>query len=154
MTGRALNKLRPSSVITDNIDMIIDGFVDYYGEDRREEITNTIKNALILKVITNWDLSIGIHAVKSALAEEFLGGETGDDFPIDLDELYESLNSEVFQYCYIGPGAKEILIGTRDISDEEIYDRYKKGLLPKLDEFVKTYKPIKEEIDAYDKEHK
>ena len=154
MTGRALNRLRPSSVITDNIDMIIDGFVDYYGEDRREEITNTLKNALILKVINNWNLGLGIHAVKRGLAEEFLGRGAEDELPIDLDELYESLNSEIFQFCYISPSAKELLTGSRDISDEELYDGYKKGLFPKLDEFVKAYKPIKEEIDAYDKEHK
>ncbi len=70
MVEYEINRLMPSSIITDKLDKIIDAFVAYYGEDKREEITNKFKNILILKFCNNADLKKTINDAKISIFKE------------------------------------------------------------------------------------
>lgn len=153
MESKALNILRPSTVISDNLDMLIDAFVDYYGEEKREFITQRFRSAVILKLCENRILSMVTMQAEKQLAEEFFGPEDPKEFPVSPSELYDSLTSEVFHFCYVNKSVKKLFTGREDITDEEFYEGYKKGLFPKAEEFVREFEPYKIELDFYKQEY-
>ena len=50
MTKDIINQLNPTEAIINNLSGIIDAFVDFYGEDEREHITDKFQNMLVLAI--------------------------------------------------------------------------------------------------------
>ena len=73
MIEDSLKRLASSEIITDKLDQIIEAFVSFYGEERRWEIENRLKSALILKFTNTYTLSDQISNVKRCIFKEVYG---------------------------------------------------------------------------------
>ena len=149
MAEEMFELLEPSSIFEKKLPTIIEAFVDYYGEDRREEITKKFKSAVIVKICNNIDLARIISNIKRQVFKDVF---QVDGFHFDGDEFLEAIDSEIFKYVYISGDVKQIIDGDFGISSEEFFRNYKAGKYPKLEEYVQKYRTIKERLAPYEKE--
>lgn len=145
-----LSSLLPTETITNNIDMIIDAFVDYYGEDKREEITKKFKNILILKFTSLTDLKKLVNDVKLALFREIYNIPDKDYVHLNVDDLVTALQSGNIKSLYISSGTKKIITANGNIDNLELYKNYKNGLYPQLEELVKRYPEVNSKVAQFD----
>lgn len=143
-------KLGSSDVITSKLDQIIDAFVAYYGEDRREEITNKFKNLLILKFSNVSSYIYNTSEIPSALLREIFNMPQDEKFfwtVEDYDNFCKYLEDEVEDKGYImDPDMLERVTGN---PSADLHYNYHKGAYPKLEEFIKKYKELRPRLTPY-----
>lgn len=147
--------LMPTSVITDKMDKIIEAFVKYYGENRREEITSKLKSVLLLKFSSTDSLKNNISKIKANLFRRVYGISEDSYLFFNYDEFFDLLevkDLDTNYFPYLGGEIKEIITGSKDIEPEEIYKGFKEGKYPKLEEFLKLYKPLREKLKPYEEQ--
>ena len=150
MVEYEINRLMPSSIITDKLDKIIDAFVAYYGEDKREEITNKFKNILILKFCNNADLKKTINDAKISIFKELYEIPEDKYVHLDADEFISYLTTGKPSSIYLSKETIKIITGNEIISVEDIRNNFNNGMYPKIEEFIKRYKEVKERLIPYE----
>ena len=70
MLDELIKTVNSENLIEDNLGQIIESFVSFYGEERREEIEQKIKNTPIITYIPIDCLSSRIHQIKDLKAKE------------------------------------------------------------------------------------
>lgn len=139
MTSDRLKLLSSSEVIRDKLDDIIEAFVAFYGEERREEITYKLKNILIIKFCSVDSLNSILDRIKKGIIKDVLNFDENQYIYIGPESLMEIL--EKGKDNYFSDEDKKLIIG-EVLSNEEIHKRYKEGKYPKLEEIVKKYNSI------------
>ncbi len=147
MTTDRMKLLGTSEVIRSKLDAIIEAFVTFYGEDRREEIENRLRSILIIKFCSPKSLEENIKKIKEGLLKDLLNIDDKKYIHIKMEELIEIL--ETGKKCYFSSSDQETIIG-EIIPNEEIHKRYKEGKYPQLEEFVKRFKEIQPILKPYE----
>ena len=149
-----LRYLMPSEVITSKIDQIIEAFVTYYGEDRRQEITNRLKKILILKFVSTSGLSQLINKVPENLFREIYKLPKYESVFFNADDLLNFLKSDGKDiYFFISNSTKKIITGNESITNGEFYRNYHNGKYPQLEEFIQRYETIRGKLEPYIEQH-
>ncbi len=138
-----LKLLEHPILLNDKINTLIEAFVSYYGEDRREEITQKFNSTLMLKFISLKDLEYEIKSIKDTLFVEIF--DIPDDYASISEDVIDYLNQKnsTISLFDISDDAKSVIANRSDISIEEIHRLLYEGKLPKLAQFLEEYNRIK-----------
>ena len=153
-----LRYLGSSKTITNKIPQIIEAFVTFYGEERRSEIEEKLKNVLLLKFNTTYALGENIRKVKESILREVYGLDEDEGSLINVPYLIKFLQKEdITIYNLLNAQMKELVFGDANISAVDALKRFKAGEYPKLNQFLDKYneivpllKPYEELIDRED----
>ena len=148
MIEDSIRHLMPSSVITSKMPQIIEAFVEYYGENRRQEITDRLNSIIIIKFSDITTLENNIQNVFTSLFKEIFNVDQNTYLFLNPDDIIDFVN-ETRPYIYIEDKVKKAISGKEKISDEEFLKNYKNGFYPKLDIFIEKYKELKTKITPY-----
>ena len=154
MTEDKFLRLGSSDIITNKLDEIIEAFVMFYGEEKREEITNRFRNALILKFCSVKSMKRIIEEIKASLFKEVFGVPDSKDINVDVDDLVKRLVIGDFDGIYISKDVMEIITGDRKMRPDVMFQKYKRGLYPRLEVLVKRYPSLKNKLLPYEKKYK
>ena len=146
MIEDSLRTLAPAEIITDKMGEIIEAFVAFYGEERRNEIEERLNNVLILKVSSVQSLERNIEYVKENIVREVFGLANEEFY--NVDGLVDFLTGKI-NILYGFDAVRKNLFGSKDITDVEIIQKYKNGEYPKLNEFVKKYEEVLKRMEPY-----
>lgn len=145
-----LKRLESSEIITSKLDQIIEAFVAFYGEQRRNEIEERLKNTQILKFSSVFTLSENIRRVKEGILKELYDIPEEKYLGFGIDTLIKFLiKKDDFAFEYMSKDIKTILFG--DVSADEAFENFKNGKYPKLNEFLMKYEEIKPILAPYEK---
>lgn len=152
MLETSLKKLEPSTQITDKIDQIIDAFVAFYGEERRNEIEERFRNTQILKFSSVFTLAEHIRMVKESILKELYGIPEDKYLGFGVDTLINFLTKkDTFAFEYMSKDIKAIMFGENVTSADEAFQKFQEGSYPKLNEFLKKYDDLKPILSPYEK---
>lgn len=147
------------TIIQDKLDDIIESFVEFYGEDKRQNIEQKLRNTLILKFCNTENLDTIVTKIEQEIFENVFETKI-NFFYLDIDKLITILESGESDYIYLDENIVEICFsGEKDIN--KIIENYQKGLYPKVNEFIEKYKeikprliPIEEQVERESKREK
>lgn len=152
MTEDRLRYLGSSETITDKLDQIIQAFVTFYGEERKSEIEQKLKNVLILRFNTTYALAMNIRKVKESILREVYGLGEDEGSLINVPYLIKFLQKEdITTYDLLNMQMKELVFGDANLSADEALKKYKIGEYPKLNEFLDRYNEILPVLKPYEK---
>ena len=78
----------------DKLDILIESFVEYYGEEKRSIIENKFKSVLILKFCNTENLENIISDIKTDLFKEVFSVPKDRYLYFNLDKFFESLDTK------------------------------------------------------------
>lgn len=129
------------TIIQDKLDDIIESFVEFYGEDKRQDIEQKLRNTLILKFCNTENLDEIVTKIEKDLFEDVFETKIRF-FTLNVEKLITILESGQSDYIHLDESITETCFnGEKDIN--KIIENYQKGLYPKVNEFIKKYKEIK-----------
>ena len=152
MTEDSLRLLASSEIINDNLNNIIDSFVLFYGEDRREEIETRLKNTLIIKFNSPFILAENINTIKKSVFKEVFNIPSEKNIYFNITILMDFLTKQNPEtYRYIPNEVKEIIFGSKEDSATDVIQNLNNGNYHKINEFLKKYEEVKLIIEPYEK---
>lgn len=151
MIEDSLKLLSSSEIITDKLDIIIDAFVKFYGEDRRKEIEEKFKSILILRFSSTFSLAENIKNIKQSVLREIFSIPRDKFIFFDVDRIVKFMNNEDnFIFDTLSKEDKMLLFGQYDISRLEVIKNFNDGGYPKIKEFLRRYNEIKNILKPYE----
>ena len=151
MTEQLIELLGPSSVLADKKPEIVQEFIEFNGEDSREEVEAAFKNAIFLKVCSLDNMEIIIRRIKEEVFKEVFPSSEEDPIKLDVEELEETVKSENFAYTYISNNAMKLITGS-ELTLNELRKGFKEGKFEKLNVLFDRWHEVKKRIAPYEKE--
>ena len=135
-------------VIQPKLDSIIEAFVEFYGEDKRANVENKLRNTLILKFCNNDNLAQIITDIEEILFREVFNPPERFFYYFNPDEVIRVFENTEENYVYITDDIKNICFdGEQEL--ETIIDNYRKGMYPKFNEYVQKFKELNQKLLTY-----
>ena len=104
------------TIIQDKLDDIIESFVEFYGEDKRQDIEQKLRNTLILKFCNTENLDEIVTKIEKEIFENVFETKI-NFFYLDIDKLITILESGESDYIYLDENIVEICFsGEKDIN--------------------------------------
>lgn len=140
-------------VIQPKLDSIIEAFVEFYGEDKRANVENKLRNTLILKFCNNDNLAQIITDIEEILFREVFNPPERFFYYFNPDEVIRVFENTEENYVYITDDIKNICFdGEQEL--ETIIDNYRKGMYPKFNEYVQKFKELNQKLLPYKEQYK
>ena len=132
------------------IPSIIETFVAFYGEDKREDITKKLSSVNFIYFRNNETLESNINDVTASIFREAFG--VGNEVYIGdgAERLYNVIKDEN-RYKGISTNMLRI-IDPQLKNTAELIDNYKMGKYPKLQAFIQKYEELMPTLAPYKKE--
>ena len=146
-----LKLLESPLIFNDKLDVAIEAFVEFYGEDKRKYIEERFKNLLILKFCNTNNLESILSDIEEILIRETFSVDESKNFYFNMDDIIKALdNKDEFSVGLFSSDAKEIIFDGEEDS-KVIIEKYSNGEYPLFDEFKKKYLELKEKLLPYEK---
>ena len=137
------------SMIQEKLDMIIEAFVEFYGEEKRANVEQKLRNTLIVKFCNNDNLAQIISDIEEELFKEVFNPPKGFFYYLNPEEMIETLEKgDIDSYLYLSDDIKKVCFdGESEIKN--IIENYRNGLYPKVNEYIQKYKELKQRLIPY-----
>ena len=138
-------------LFNDKLDIVIDAFVEFYGEDKRSYIEQRFKNILILKFCNTSNLESIISDIEDTLIKETFSLNENEFIYFQMMDVIEALDKEdEFSVSLFSDQARNMLFnGEKD--SKVIIEKYKNGEYPLFSDFRVKYLELKEKLLPYEK---
>lgn len=154
MIENKLKLLSNPTLIQEKLDMVIEAFVEFYGEEKRANVEEKLKNILIVKFCNNDNLAQIISDIEEELFKEIFNPSKDFFYYLNPEEMIETLEKgDLDSYLYLTDDIKKACFnGETEI--KTIVENYRKGLYPKVNEYIQKYKELNKKLIPYKEKFK